>query len=126
MLFLAKFDADTVVRLLPRATLFMSVPTFYTRLLALPDFGRETCRRVRLFTSGSAPLAQTFENSRPGRGHRILERYGMTETLAWRTSNPLDGPRVPETVGPPLAGVSVRIVSTTVVNCPPAKSGSYW
>ena len=111
MLFLAKFNADTVVRLLPRATVFMGVPTYYTRLLANPTFGRETCGRMRLFTSGSAPLlAQTFEEFADRTGHRILERYGMTET-GMNTSNPLDGPRVPETVGPPLAGVSVRIVS---------------
>src|SRR3989344_8720770 len=112
MLFLAKFNADTVVRLLPRATVFMGVPTYYTRLLAEPAFGREACRSMRLFTCGSAPLLpQTFHEFRERTGHTILERYGMTET-GMNTSNPLDGPRVPETVGPPLAGVSVRIVSS--------------
>ncbi|HKJ08111.1 MAG TPA: AMP-binding protein, partial [Gammaproteobacteria bacterium] len=81
MLFVARFDVATVRRLLPRATVMMGVPTFYTRLLADPGFGREDCRHMRLFTSGSAPLLeQTFEAFKQRTGHTILERYGMTET----------------------------------------------
>jgi malonyl-CoA/methylmalonyl-CoA synthetase len=111
MILLPKFDVATVMQSLPRATVFMGVPTFYTRLLANPAFGRETCGHMRLFTSGSAPLlAQTFEEFRARTGHEILERYGMTET-GMNTSNPLSGTRRPATVGPPLPGVSVRIVN---------------
>jgi malonyl-CoA/methylmalonyl-CoA synthetase len=111
MILLPKFDVATVMQSLPRATVFMGVPTFYTRLLANPAFGRETCGHMRLFTSGSAPLlAQTFEEFRARTGHEILERYGMTET-GMNTSNPLNGTRRPATVGPPLPGVSVRIVN---------------
>lgn len=110
MLFLAKFEAAKVIELLPRATVFMGVPTFYTRLLARPDFTRATCRHMRLFVSGSAPLLlQTFNDLKERTGHAILERYGMTETNM-NTSNPLDGPRVPGTVGKPLPGVSIRTV----------------
>jgi malonyl-CoA/methylmalonyl-CoA synthetase len=109
MILLPKFDVAAVMQSLPRATVFMGVPTFYTRLLANQDFGRETCRHMRLFTSGSAPLlTQTFEEFRARTGHEILERYGMTET-GMNTSNPLDGPRRPGTVGRPLPGVSVRV-----------------
>ena len=65
MLWLAKFDAEEVRALLPRATAMMGVPTFYTRLLALPAFGAADCRSVRLFVSGSAPLlAETFDEFR--------------------------------------------------------------
>ena len=111
MILLPKFDVATVIQSLPRATVFMGVPTFYTRLLANPDFGRETCRHMRLFTCGSAPLLpQTFEEFRARTGHEILERYGMTET-GMNTSNPLQGPRRPGTVGPPLPGVSLRVVN---------------
>jgi malonyl-CoA/methylmalonyl-CoA synthetase len=88
----------------------MGVPTYYTRLLAEPTFGKEACRNMRLFTCGSAPLLpQTFHAFRERTGHTILERYGMTET-GMNTSNPLDGPRLPGTVGPPLPGVAVRMV----------------
>jgi malonyl-CoA/methylmalonyl-CoA synthetase len=88
----------------------MGVPTFYTRLLADSAFGREDCRSMRLFVSGSAPLlASTHREFEQRTGHRILERYGMTET-GMITSNPLDGDRVAGTVGFALPDVEVRIV----------------
>jgi len=110
MLFLPKFDADEVMRLLPQATVMMGVPTFYTRLLQHPRLDRESTRNVRLFVSGSAPLLpETHREFQARTGHAILERYGMSETLM-NTSNPYDGERVPGSVGPPLPGVEVRIV----------------
>jgi malonyl-CoA/methylmalonyl-CoA synthetase len=56
MLFLSRFDADEIIRLLPRATVMMGVPTFYTRLLQHPGLTRELVGNIRLFVSGSAPL----------------------------------------------------------------------
>jgi malonyl-CoA/methylmalonyl-CoA synthetase len=109
MLFLSKFDVEQVFRLLPRATVFMGVPTFYARLLADPRLNRESCQHMRLFISGSAPLlAETHREFETRTGHAILERYGMTETVML-TSNPLDGKRIPGTVGFPLPGVQVRV-----------------
>src|SRR5689334_446332 len=54
MLFVARFDADEIVRLLPRATVMMGVPTFYTRLLQHAGLTRELVSNLRLFISGSA------------------------------------------------------------------------
>ena len=109
MRWLAAYKVDDIVRYLPECTVMMGVPTYYTRLLAHPECTRELCRGVRLFISGSAPLlSETFEAFEARTGHRILERYGMTETNM-NTSNPLDGERKPGTVGPPLPGVEVRI-----------------
>ena len=102
----------------------MGVPTFYTRLLAEPAFGRDAVRNVRLFVSGSAPLLpETFREFEARSGHRILERYGMSET-GMNTSNPLQGPRIAGTVGPPLSGVEVRIVDPTGTSSPPGDVGS--
>ncbi|MBM3504267.1 MAG: malonyl-CoA synthase [Alphaproteobacteria bacterium] len=110
MLFLPKFDLDVVMRLLPRATTMMGVPTFYTRLLGDPRLDRGVCANMRLFVSGSAPLlAETHRAWQARSGHAILERYGMTETVI-TTSNPYDGDRVAGTVGFPLPGVELRIV----------------
>ena len=110
MLLLPKFDLRQVLDLLPRATVFMGVPTFYTRLLANADFGRGQCANMRLFVSGSAPLLeQTHDEFLKRTGHTILERYGMTE-CGMSTSNPLDGERKAGTVGLPLPGVDLRIV----------------
>lgn len=111
MIFHAKFDANAVVSALPRATVFMGVPTMYVRLLATPAFTREVASNLRLFVSGSAPLlAETFKEFEGRTEQRILERYGMTET-GMITSNPLEGERVGGTVGKPLPGVAVRVVT---------------
>ncbi|MGD8339694.1 MAG: malonyl-CoA synthase [Gammaproteobacteria bacterium] len=110
MRWLAGFDADEVIRYLPECTVMMGVPTYYTRLLAHPEFDRDVTRNARLFVSGSAPLLEeTFTAFEARTGHRILERYGMTETNM-NTSNPLQGERKPGTVGPPLPGVKVRVM----------------
>ncbi len=110
MVFLPKFDVDTVLAQLPRATAMMGVPTFYTRLLGDARFTREATGHMRLFVSGSAPLlAETHRAFEARTGHRILERYGMSETTM-STSNPYDGERRAGTVGLPLPGVELRIV----------------
>jgi malonyl-CoA/methylmalonyl-CoA synthetase len=109
MLFMSKFDADEVLRLLPRASVMMGVPTYFTRLLSHSRLSRVTTQHVRLFISGSAPLSAEHHREFEKRtGHAILERYGMTETLM-NTSNPYIGERVPGSVGTPLPGVEVRI-----------------
>ncbi len=109
LLLLPKFDAAHVLHQLPHATVFMGVPTHYTRLLQETGLNRESTAGVRLFVSGSAPLApSTHEEFLRRTGHTILERYGMTETLM-NTSNPYDGPRVPGSVGTPLQGTAVRV-----------------
>ncbi len=108
VIFLPRFDAGAVVREMARATVLMGVPTFYSRLLAQPEFAA-ACARMRLFISGSAPLtAQTFAAFEERTGKRILERYGMSETVMI-SSNPLDGERVAGTVGFALPEVDVRI-----------------
>jgi malonyl-CoA/methylmalonyl-CoA synthetase len=109
MFFLPKLDADAIMKLMPRATSMMGVPTFYTRLLQHPGLTKEATKHMRLFISGSAPLlAETHREWREKTGHAILERYGMTETNM-NTSNPYDGDRIAGTVGFPLPGVSARI-----------------
>jgi malonyl-CoA/methylmalonyl-CoA synthetase len=109
MIFLPKFDQETILQFLPRATTMMGVPTFYTRLLEDARFTRDLVAHMRLFVSGSAPLLAETHLAFEGRtGHRILERYGMTETNM-NTSNPYTGDRRAGTVGFPLKGVEVRV-----------------
>lgn len=123
MIWLPKFDADAIMCLLPQATAMMGVPTFYTRLLDRPDFTRELTQNMRLFTSGSAPLlAETHRAFEERTGHRILERYGMTETNM-NTSNPYDGERRAGTVGFPLPGVEQRITGEDGTELPQGQIG---
>lgn len=124
MLWLPRFDAQQVLHALTAATVMMGVPTYYARLLAEPGFTRDTCRGVRLFVSGSAPLlAETFEAFRARTGQTILERYGMTET-GMIASNPLVGTRAAGTVGRPLPGVAVRIADDADRPCVSGTLGS--
>jgi malonyl-CoA/methylmalonyl-CoA synthetase len=109
MIFLEKFDADQVMAWLPQATVMMGVPTFYTRLLTNPKLTPTATAHMRVFICGSAPLTeQTFAEWEERTGHRILERYGMSETII-NTSNPLHGERIAGTVGYALPGQRVRV-----------------
>ena len=118
-----KFDPVLVLRDLARATVMMGVPTFYTRLLAHPGFGRDACESVRLFISGSAPLQlETFKEFKERSGHSILERYGMSEA-GMICSNPLHGERRAGSVGLPLPGVSVRIAQDYDIPVAPGAVG---
>tara|TARA_B100000700_G_scaffold313161_1_gene397779 strand:+ start:565 stop:2076 length:1512 start_codon:yes stop_codon:yes gene_type:complete len=110
ILFFSKFNLDEVIKNISNSTVMMGVPTIFTRLLSDIRFNRKVTKNIRLFISGSAPLLSKthfeFENRT---GHRILERYGMTETNM-NTSNPYEGERRAGTVGLPLPGVELRIV----------------
>lgn len=110
VIFLGGFNNDAVIGHLPNSTALMGVPTFYTRLLGDERFDKNLVEHMRVFISGSAPLlAETHVEFEERTGHRILERYGMTETNM-NTSNPYDGERRAGTVGFPLPGVEVRVV----------------
>jgi malonyl-CoA/methylmalonyl-CoA synthetase len=106
---LPRFDVDGVLDAARehQATLFFGVPTMYARLAGSPRAGELS--GLRLCVSGSAALPPTvFQRLAEGAGQRVLERYGMTETIM-NVSNPYDGERRPGTVGLPLPGVEVRL-----------------
>ena len=116
ILFMPKFDPGLCLALMPRVTVMMGVPTFYTRLLGDENLSRETAAPMRLFISGSAPLLEETHRAWLARtGHVILERYGMTETNMI-TSNPYDGARRAGTVGFPLPDVALRIADPETGN----------
>jgi malonyl-CoA/methylmalonyl-CoA synthetase len=111
LLLLPKFDAAQALEYFSQATVYMGVPTHYTRLLQQRNLDRETTARMRLFVSGSAPLpAETHREFQQRTGHVILERYGMSETMM-NTSNPYEGMRLPASVGPPLQGTAMRVAN---------------
>ena len=109
VLFHRSFEPRAVMADFARASVLMGVPTHYTRLTATPGLTAQACARMRLFVSGSAPLlAEAHDRFAAATGHRILERYGMTET-GMIASNPYDGERVAGTVGYALPGIEVRV-----------------
>lgn len=124
MILLPRFDPDALIRHMPQATTLMGVPTFYTRLLDDPRFDAALTAHMRLFVSGSAPLlAETHRQFEGRTDHRILERYGMTESNM-NTSNPYRGDRRPGTVGPALAGVDVRVCDDSGAELPRGEIGT--
>jgi len=112
MLWLGKFDPKVAIAMMRHATVFMGVPTLYTRMLAEPGLHADATRTMRLFISGSAPLLiETFQEWKERTGQVILERFGMSETVML-TSNPYaarDGERRGGTVGFALPGVGLRV-----------------
>jgi malonyl-CoA/methylmalonyl-CoA synthetase len=123
MLFMPRFQVETLIRLLPRATVFTGVPTMYSRLLADGRLNAETCRAMRLFISASAPLSQQdFRSFRDRTGHTILEVYGMTETQT-TACNPLHGERRAGTVGTALPEVELRVSDERGNGLPPGETG---
>ena len=118
MIWMNKFDPKQAIAHMAKATVFMGVPTLYTRMLAEPPLTAQSTAHLRLFVSGSAPmLVETHQQWRDRTGHTILERYGMSETVML-TSNPCQADdrfagsseRRIGTVGFPLPGVSLRVV----------------
>jgi malonyl-CoA/methylmalonyl-CoA synthetase len=123
VIFVPRFDTAKMIEKLPEATVMMGVPTFYTRLLESAGFTRELCAGMRLFVSGSAPLlADTHRDFEARTGHRILERYGMTEA-GMITSNPYSGERLAGTVGFALPGVSARVADEQGRELPRGEAG---
>jgi malonyl-CoA/methylmalonyl-CoA synthetase len=126
---LPRFEVDALLDAAREhgATLLFGVPTMYARLAASPRAAE--LARLRLCVSGSAPLPPSvFDRIGEASGHRILERYGMTETLM-NVSNPYDGERRPGTVGLPLPGVELRLSegsSGEVLLRGPNVFGGYW
>jgi malonyl-CoA/methylmalonyl-CoA synthetase len=117
MLWMSNFDPVKTIAWMARATVFMGVPTLYTRMLLEAGLTKAAAKNMRLFIAGSAPLLkETHEEWESKTGHKILERYGMSETVML-TSNPYaadkryqnQSERRAGTVGFPLPGVSLRI-----------------
>ena len=109
--FIKGFNLDLIIEAIPNSTLLMGVPTFYTRMLKDKRLTKSLTSNMRLFISGSAPLLEETHNQFENiTGHKILERYGMTETNM-NASNPLKGERKAGSVGKALKGTSIRITS---------------
>ncbi len=91
------------------ATMLFGVPTMWIRLLESARV--DELRSLRLCVSGSAPLAsEVWLGLEERAGQKIVERYGMTETVML-TSNPYRGERRPGSVGLALPGVSVALAN---------------
>ncbi|XP_058792671.1 malonate--CoA ligase ACSF3, mitochondrial [Phymastichus coffea] len=107
-----------------RINVLAAVPTIYMKLIQeydqlfakndkIKEYIYNVCvNKIRLMISGSSPLPKPiFDRWEEITGHRLLERYGMTET-GMVLSNPLEGERIPGSVGTPLPGVEIRLIKS--------------
>jgi malonyl-CoA/methylmalonyl-CoA synthetase len=132
-LLLDGFSPETVLEILSRGiggytvSLFMAVPSMYSRMMDALGEERPDFSHIRLWTSGSAPLAvKDFERITGIFGKEPVEREGMTETGV-NFSNPLRGTKKPGSVGLPLPGVQVRVVDPeTLQDLDPGQVGERW
>jgi malonyl-CoA/methylmalonyl-CoA synthetase len=135
-LMLDQFNPARVLKFLSRriggyrCTLFMAVPTMYTKIMDhLEASGGKgfDFRHLRLLTSGSAPLlSKEFERIQRLFGHEPVEREGMSET-GMNFSNPIKGERKPGSIGLPLPDLEVRIVDpATFDDVAPGNTGEIW
>ncbi len=110
-----------------KCTMFMAVPTIYYRLMNEWEVVRPALDSMRVFISGSGPLLENlFYRFEDATGYRILERYGMTEAQMI-TSNPFDvDGRIPQSVGFPLPGTEIRVVSDAGGDVEPGDVGEVW
>ncbi|EFO24268.1 hypothetical protein LOAG_04219 [Loa loa] len=126
VIFRPKFDVNDALDWLPRCTVMMGVPTYYSRLMQRSSFGKDLTKNVRLFISGSAPLStMLWEDFKQRTGHEILERYGMTEA-AVITTNPYNDRRK-GSVGKVLPGGNIRTTEGGLVQIRlPSLFSGYW
>ena len=133
VLLLDAFTPETVVTLLagregnPICSVFMAVPSMYARMMDFAEGKALSFDKVRLWTSGSAPLLpKDFERIKRTFGKEPVEREGMSET-GMNFSNPLRGDRKPGSIGVPLPGLEVRIVNPeTLREVAPGETGEIW
>jgi malonyl-CoA/methylmalonyl-CoA synthetase len=133
LIMLDSFTPETVIPVLSRkeakyvCTVFMAVPAMYAKLMDYVGEQRLDFAHMRLWTSGSAPLlVKDFERIKEAFGKEPVEREGMTET-GMNFSNPVRGVRKPGSIGLPLPGLEVRIVSPeTFADVPPGEIGEFW
>jgi malonyl-CoA/methylmalonyl-CoA synthetase len=133
VILLDAFSPETVVTALSEGvagrvcTLFMAVPSMYSKMMDFAQGKGLDFSKVRLWTSGSAPLMpKDFERIRKIFGKEPVEREGMSET-GMNFSNPVQGTRKPGSIGLPLPGLQVRIVDPeTLKEVPPGETGEIW
>jgi len=94
-----------------KATFVPAVPTIYTGLLRLPEFGKKDMSFVKGFFSGAAPLAlETIEQLKKAAGADVIEAYGMTESTTIITLTPWRGKLKVGSVGVPIPDTDLKIV----------------
>jgi len=109
-----RFDVDAVLRDIEvkRATAFPGVPTMWIAIANAPDLEKRDLSSLRMAASGGAPLPVEVAKILEKRvGMSLKGGWGMTETCSAGTAHPKEGPDKPASIGLPLPGIELDIVS---------------
>ncbi len=122
-----KFSPADMMELVAKhkITVMTGLPTAYRALMKFPDFNKYDLSSVRLFTSGGDALgSETLRGWLERTGKPIWEGLGGTEMLHLVTSNTLNHAPVPDSIGRPLPGMSVKVVDASGKDCKCGDVGS--
>ncbi len=114
ILMLPRFDLKYLIRTIhkKRPTLFPAVPTIYTAITLYKKLGRYNLRSIRSCISGGAPLPVEIKHAFESlTGCVLVEGYGLSETSPIVCANPAMGVNKEGSIGLPLPGTCVEIVS---------------
>ncbi len=121
-------DPDTICALVERwrPSAFYSVPSFYRRLLEVPQDKRSALADVRYFVSAGERLPVSINEAwQRATGREILGLYGMSETFCVAMMTPPGTVRGPRT-GKPLSGVVAQLRDERGAEVSVGKPGVLW
>jgi long-chain acyl-CoA synthetase len=121
-----KFSPKTVLETIARhrVTFMAAVPTMYQMMLTHLREKSFDLSSLRVCHSGAAPMAvETFHEVERYFGAPVQEGYGLSEASSIVCSNPLKGVRKPGSVGLPLNGIDIRIMTDAGIEAPPGEIG---
>jgi long-chain acyl-CoA synthetase len=123
---LPRFTPEKALEIIARdrVTIFEGVPTMYAAMLHYPGADASPTQTLRLCISGGAAMpVEILRGFEEKFGCVILEGYGLSETSPVASFNHPDRPRKPGSIGTPVAGVEMRLVTDTGEDVQPGDVG---
>jgi long-chain acyl-CoA synthetase len=113
---LPRFDAGQALDIIARdrVTIFEGVPTMYAGMLHHPAADSADTTSLRLCVSGGAAMpVEILRGFEQKFGCIILEGYGLSETSPVASFNHPNRPRKPGSIGTPVEGVEMRLITNS-------------
>ncbi len=123
---LARFDPGKAFEVIARdrVSVFEGVPTMYSAMLHHPDAATADVSSLQVCASGGASMPVELMRAFEERfGCMILEGYGLSETSPVASFHHMWRPRKPGSIGTPIAGVEMKIISDTGKDLPAGQVG---
>src|SRR5437764_270440 len=123
---LPRFEPGKALEIIERdgVTTFAGVPTMYSALLNHPERDKHDLSSLDLCVSGgSAMPVEVLRGFDDAFGAKVLEGYGLSETVGMGSFNLPDRERKPGSIGVPIGGTEIRLVDDSGEDVPPGEPG---